>query len=267
VEKVKSLAEELRKRSMGGDGVEDAGDTQRKLELDFSRNQDFAGNEKSLSTDADFSRGSGFIGGKLVGEGEEGSSEENPIVTRPEGLGTSANQERTMEAIRREQESSGGDWSASPMDTEQEEARGRDVVRPSQTTGEQRFGRDVGASGLDQEDREERGMGPGKGANEEQKAWAAVLRRLGGGSPGSEENLQLLERFSRMQFPAEKETVLSRLEPGAEFRIREGVAVDLRQALDHSRSKVFRNPNELVDCVKDELRRQEAAGVKLLKPA
>lgn len=76
MENVKDLQKEARKRSLAGDAVEDAGDRHHKIELEFTRNNDFAGNEAALPTDADYTRGSGFIGGKLVGEGasgEEGS--------------------------------------------------------------------------------------------------------------------------------------------------------------------------------------------------
>lgn len=265
-EKVKGLEAESHRRSLAGEPVEDAGDTHRKVELNFVRNNDIGGNEMALPTGADdYSRGSGFIGGKLVGEGPSG--ERNPSAEAP-GFPSSADQERNIEAIRREETESQGDWSAHPMDVDSEVSQGRDVSRPRQATGTQQFGRDVGSSGLDEEDRDGHGMGPGKTQSPpNHKIWSAILRRLGGSSPGSEENLELARLFQRVQFPTDKEGVSSRLEPGAEFRLKEGIVVDLRQALDHSRAKTFRNLNDLVDVVKDELRRQEADGLKVMKMA
>ena len=108
-ENVKDLEEEARKRSRSGDAVEDAGDRHHKIELEFTRNNDFAGNEAALPTDADFSRGSGFIGGKLVGEGASGE-DYTPVPTsriiRPRDSSRSADQERNLEAIRREESES-----------------------------------------------------------------------------------------------------------------------------------------------------------------
>jgi hypothetical protein len=100
---------------------------------------------------------------------------------------------------------------------------------------------------------------------QEHKVWSSILRRLGGSSPGSEENLQLADLFSRVQFPADRDGVLNRLAPEAEIRLREGIVVDLRQAVERSRAGIFRSLGDLVDCVKDELRRQEADGKKLLR--
>lgn len=265
IEKVKGLEEESRKRSLAGDPVEDAGDRHHKTELYFVRNQDFAGNEISLSTDADYSRGSGFIGGKLVGEGPSG--EPNPVGTRPEGFDPSINQDRDREAALEGATPPPADWTARPTEPGSEADQGRGIPRPQQATGEQGYGRDMGASGLSQEDRETHTISPGAAAAQtpEHKTWAAILRRLGGGSPGSEENLQLAELFSKVQFPADREEVFRRIAPNAEFRIREGIVVDLHQAVEHSRTRNFRNLGDLVDCVKDELRRQEAEGKKLLK--
>lgn len=266
VERIKDLEAEAHRRAEAGDAVDDAGDRHHKLELNFALNQDFAGDEASLPTDADYSRGSGYIGGKL--EGEEHSGESNPVGIRPMGFDSSLEQERNREAILREEEESVGDWSAHPPDPESAISQGRDIRHPDQVTGIQAFGRDVGATGLDQEDREEQGTGPARTPpSPEHKLWASVLRRLGGSSPGSEENLQLSDRFSRVQFPADRNGVINRIEPGAEFRIREGISVDLKEAVEHSRLKLFRNLGDLVDCVKDELRRQEAAGIRLMKTA
>lgn len=99
------------------------------------------------------------------------------------------------------------------------------------------------------------------------KVWAAILKRLGGSSPGSEENLQLAEAFSRVRFPADQEGVLAKVAPGAELRLREGIVVDLHLAIEHSRPRSYRSIGDLVDCVKDELRRMEADGLKVLKMA
>ena len=179
------------------------------------------------------------------------------------GFDPSSEQERNREAIQREEDESAGDWSAHPVDHESEIDQGRDVYHPQQATATQAFGRDMGSSGLDQEDRDGHGISPAKAApSPEHRLWASVLRRLGGSSPGSEENLQLSDKFSRVQFPADRDGVIRRLEPGAEFRIREGISVDLKEAVEHSRLKSFRNLGDLVDCVKDELRRQEAAGIR-----
>lgn len=187
----------------------------------------------------------------LAGEPVEDAGDEQPL--------------RNIEAIRREESESQGDWSAHPMDIDSEVSQGREVSRPRQATGSQPFGRDEGAAGLEEEDRE--GLGAGKPQPPNHKIWAAILRRLGGSSPGSEENLELARLFQRVQFPSDKDGVLSRMEPGAEFRLKEGIVVDLHQAVEHSRTKTFRNLNDLVDAVKDELRRQEADGLKVMKMA
>lgn len=263
VEKVTDLDEEIRKRNLAGNPVEEAGDLQHKVDLDFARNQDFGGDEGDLGPQPDFTRGSGFIGGKLVGEGPSGEERR----TDEGGFPPSRNQERNVEAIRREVEG-GGDWSAHPPGSEDFLVQGRDYPRPAQATGTQAFGRDVGASGLTQEDRA--GESFSEGASQvppNHKVWAGILKRLGGSSPGSEENLQLAELFSKVQFPADREGVVTRLVEGAEFRLKEGIVVDLHQALEHSRTRVFRNIGDLVDCVKDELRRMEADGLKVLKMA
>jgi hypothetical protein len=67
-----------------------------------------------------------------------------------------------------------------------------------------------------------------------------------------------------VQFPTHRDEVLKRLDPVAEFRFRMGpsssspdITVDLRHAVASSRSDSFRNMNDLIDCVKDELRRAE----------
>lgn len=267
-ERVKGLEEEAHKRSLTQDPVEDAGDRHHKTELRFVRNNDFAGNEAELPTDADYSRGSGFIGGKLVGEGPSGEKHD-PAETWEEGEGfqSSVDQERNLGAIQ-DEEAGQPDWSAHPIDPETEETQGRDFHRPEQTTAMQAFGRDMGSSGLDQEIRDGHAVGQSQPPiSPEQKLWATVLRRLGGGSPGSDENLQLAEIFSKVQFPADPESVLHKLKPGAELRLKEGIEVDLKDAIEHSRTKLYRNLGELVDAVKDELRRIEKAGLVHLKTA
>lgn len=92
----------------------------------------------------------------------------------------------------------------------------------------------------------------------EHAGWTAVLGKLGGSSPGSEENLRLGEIFRRVKFPADRGQVLEKLDPGAEFLVRPGVALDMREAVELSRVSEFRNLNDLIDCVKDALRRADA---------
>lgn len=86
--------------------------------------------------------------------------------------------------------------------------------------------------------------------------WTAVLGKLGGSSPGSEYNLQLAEKFANVNFPAGKDEVLRALPPDAEFRV-SVAAVDLREAVMESKAREFRGLYDLIDCVKDELRRAE----------
>lgn len=86
--------------------------------------------------------------------------------------------------------------------------------------------------------------------------WTAVLRKLGGGSPGSEENLQVADLFAKVRFPATREEVLERLAPGAEFRAGK-VAVDLREAVSESKTGTYRTLYDVIDCVKDAMLRAE----------
>jgi hypothetical protein len=86
--------------------------------------------------------------------------------------------------------------------------------------------------------------------------WTAVLGHLGGSSPGSEENQQLFEKFASVHFPVSRDDVLRSLPASAEFRAR-GIAVDLREAIADSRTQVFRSLSDLIDAVKDEIRRSE----------
>src|SRR4051812_46054309 len=105
VEKIKGLEEEAIRRGESGDAVDKAGKEGKTRDLRFIRNDDFGGNEGSLETHADFSRGSGFLGGKLIGEGP---STESPQRDPQEklalgGYDLSAEQIRNIETIRREQ--------------------------------------------------------------------------------------------------------------------------------------------------------------------
>ena len=86
--------------------------------------------------------------------------------------------------------------------------------------------------------------------------WTAVLGKLGGSSPGSEENLQLAEKFRFVKFPSTRDDVLQKLPSGAEFKVR-AVAVDLREAVNECHTPIFRTLNDLIDCVKDTIRRAE----------
>jgi len=85
--------------------------------------------------------------------------------------------------------------------------------------------------------------------------WTAVLGRLGGTSPGSEENQQLAETFAAVRFPASREDVLRCLPPTAEFKAARTVSVDLREAITDSQAQAFRNLYDLIEAVKDEVRR------------
>jgi hypothetical protein len=152
-------------------------------------------------------------------------------------------EDRGKDASSPDDSGHGEDWSASPA------AEGR---------------RDLG-DGLSAREDTPISAGPPAGQSREHKVWASILRRLGGGSPGSEENLQLADLFSRVQFPSDREGVVARLAPDAEFRLKEGIVVELKQAVEKSRTKTFWTLGDLVDCVKDELRRQEAEGRKLLR--
>ena len=256
--------ESIRRRANTGDIVDDAGDEHRVAEINFDRNQDFGGNAGALSTDADFTRGSGYVGSELVGE-------ENPTArgipgTRPDnvanlGFETSAQQDRNIEAIQRDQESRSQGRKAEPSTPKTGFSgdpwmQGRDLGRREQVTVTQRFGRDIGASGLSHEDAYDAPQRPGS-MGRDHKDWTAVLGKLGGSSPGSEENLRLAEVFGKVQFPALPGDVLARLEGGKEFRIGKDIILDLRHAVANCRKDVFRNVNEVIDCVKDELRRME----------
>ncbi len=86
--------------------------------------------------------------------------------------------------------------------------------------------------------------------------WKAVLAKLGGGSPGSDENVQLAGLLSAVAFPATRDEALAGLAPGSEFRVR-SVSVDLREAVSESPYTAFASMYAIIDCVKDALRRAE----------
>lgn len=276
VGKIKNLGDvSIRRLADTGDIVE-AVEGEPAAELSFDRNEDFSGNEAKLPTYPDFSRGSGFIGGKLIGESS--TSEENTgEPSSNQGFDPSIDQVKNIRAALREgahpgspsrrskPEADSVSWKPAGSRSEMGmggdlRAQGRDIGIHQQVTGSQRFGRDVGASGL-----------PVLGAefgtadvehhdatSKEHAEWSRVLSRLGGSSPGSAENLQLAEKFAKVQFPAGPDDVLRKLDPGAEFRIKEGIAIDLSQAVIESHLILFRNMNDLIDCVKDALRRAES---------
>jgi hypothetical protein len=269
----------IRRRANTGDIVDYAGDRHFKMELDFSHNHDFGGDQGTFLKDemrgADEARGSGFLGGKLHG-GYESSGETEPEEGFSSlGFPYSDSQVRNIEAIQKQEQEVAWEAVTDPVIEglhrgypSQEESLLYDSESRLQVTGTQAFGRDIGASGLSQADRESQIEAGGSFQNgpdsqarfsEESilKAKAAVLRRLGGSSPGSFENIQLLEKFGKVMFPAYKSEVLHCLSPGAELRTRGELSISLRDAVVHSRSQVFRNLNDLVDCVKDELRRVE----------
>jgi hypothetical protein len=260
VEKVKDIKKEsIRRRAELGDFSEGS----READLGFKRNWDIAGDEASQSTDADFSRGSGRLGEDPGAETTHRETKrKDPATVREEqeraAVGGYAAGETGIS------ETASGPSAASPTsDLEADiEEQGRDLGKGPQVTGIQRFGRDVGSQGLSQIDAEGEGGrregSMGRQYQGEHRDWSAVLRKLGGSSPGSQENLALADRFHSVQFPAHREDVLKRLEPAAaEFRFAPDIAVDLRHAVSSSRNEVFRTMNDLIDCVKDELRRAE----------
>jgi hypothetical protein len=232
----------------------------------FNRNDDYMGNEARISADADFSRGSGWLGGKLWGEDALGhSSGENTPRDEadPQGFQSSSDQSRNQAAIGSmgNPPDAGG---ASPEVKSKEgssgdnRTQGRDLGNHDQATALQAFGRDIGSSGLpglgEQEDEES--IIRRRAAARQHSGWNAVLGKLGGSSPGSAENLQLAEKFNMVKFPSSREEVLQKLPPGSEFRIKD-VVIDLREAVAECRIPVFRNTFDLIDCVKDAIRRAE----------
>ena len=282
--------ESIRRRANTGDAVDEAGDKQHKAELDFSRNQDFTGDEGRLPSEPDYSRGSGYLGTDLVGEEEpdrplpgtntgvgdrhgfyEGVPGIRPQDLANRGFDLSESQQKNKDAALRDaaarealreaaalENPESNDPSRRPSQDMGGDARsqGREGGARVQATGSQRFGRDMGAQGLSQENAEGEAIRP-EPMTREHRDWVAVLGRLGGSSPGSEENLLLAEKFHMVQFPCSREEVLRRLGPKAEFPVRQGITVDLRHAVESCRLESFRNLNDLIDCVKDELRRME----------
>ncbi|MDB5106906.1 MAG: hypothetical protein JWP91_4595 [Fibrobacteres bacterium] len=271
VEKVKDLKEEsVRRLANTGDPIDEAADddqTSRTRALNFNTNEDFQGNEARLPTHADFSRGSGWLGGKLWGEEAlDLSSTENtpPEGAAPKGFDPSEKQRRTLDTIAKENEEGGDpDGGLSPAEKSREgitgdlRDQGRDLGPRQQATASQAFGRDVGASGLHGlEDSDEARAIIKRSAQRQNSDWAAVLGKLGGGSPGSEENLQVAEKFKAVVFPATQEDVLAKLAPGTAFRVKT-VSIDLHEAVTHCRAQSFRNIYDVIDCVKEEIRRAE----------
>jgi hypothetical protein len=265
-EKVKNLDEtSIRRRAHTGDAVEDAGDDSQKgllRPLSFSRNEDFQGNEGKLRTEPDFSRGSGWEGGKLWGEEALGlSSNENTPLDQaaPKGFDASESQLRNREAISRESELNKGQPGAAIQGDLRDQ--GRDLGRREQATASQAFGRDVGASGLseagyDDVEQSIRRRAAQASGSAHGSDWTAVLRKLGGSSPGSEENLLLSEKFSGVKFPSSHEEILQKLPADAVFKAGM-VSIDLREAVAASRLSRFRSMNDLIDCVKDAIREAE----------
>jgi hypothetical protein len=262
-EKVKNLDEtSIRRRAHTGDAVEDAGDDSQKgllRPLSFSRNEDFQGNEGKLRTEADFSRGSGWEGGKLWGEEALGlSSNENTPLDQaaPKGFDPSESQRRNREAISRESGGSqGGEGAAIQGDLRDQ---GRDLGRRERITGSQAFGRDVGSSGHSEAayDDVEETIRRRAAQAAHKSDWTAVLGKLGGSSPGSEENLLLSEMFRGVKFPSSREEILQKLPADAVFKVRM-LSLDLREAVAASRLGQFRSMNDLIDCVKDAIREAE----------
>ncbi len=260
----------IRRRANTGDIVEEAGDDSQKplvRPLSFTRNDDYQGNEAKLPTDADFSRGSGWEGGKLWGEEALGiSSGEStpPEEAAPKGFDLSEEQKRNRDAIAREtMESHRADTTLSTEEKAKEgmvgdlRDQGRDLGRRQQATASQAFGRDIGSSalrGIEEGDEEEAILR--RASQRHNSDWTAVLGKLGGASPGSEENLLLAEKFKTAKFPSTREEILEKLVSGAQFKVR-AVSIGLRDAVSHSRTSVFRSMYDLIDCVKDEIRRVE----------
>jgi hypothetical protein len=257
--------ESIRRTANTGDIVDDAGDAASgagpNAELSFDRSSDYMGSEASVAETEEFARGSGSLAGKLWGEDAIGAESGEP--RGPEGAGageTTAVQgfdpSAKQEANRRSAEPGSALTGEGEPDQGDRIYQGRDLGDRPQVTATQAFGRDIGASGLPGE----RAIA-GEGADRPRRAnrpsdWTAVLGRLGGSSPGSEENLQLAEKFAAVRFPATREEVLRCLPAVAEFRVRT-VSVDLREAIAESRAQSFRNMYDLIDAVKDEIRRAE----------
>lgn len=149
-----------------------------------------------------------------------------------------------------------------PADRGDRVGQGRDLGARPQATASQAFGRDIGSSGLPGNGipavtgrNRESASGPARGSARPSD-WSAVLGRLGGSSPGSEENLKLAEIFAGVRFPASREDVLRCLPAVSEFRVR-SASVDVRESIQESSAGQFQNTYELIEAVKDEFRRAE----------
>jgi hypothetical protein len=264
-------AESIRRTANTGDIVEDAGDGPSGQDadpgLDFDRGTDYMGSEAAVAETEDFGRGSGALSGKL--HGEEAIGARSGEARGPDGAaggGTSSSQgfdsSLQQEANRRSAEPGSALSDAGGPDRGDRIGQGRDLGERTQATASQAFGRDIGSSGLSGDPdpavtgaNREGPSGPARGASRPSD-WTAVLGRLGGSSPGSEENLKLAERFAAVRFPATREDVLRSLPAVAEFRVR-SASVDLREAIQESSAPMFQNTYELIEAVKDEFRRSE----------
>jgi hypothetical protein len=260
----------IRRTTNTGDSVDDAGDAASGAgpasELRFERTNDYMGNEASVAETEDFGRGSGVMSGKLWGEEAIGARSGEAAGPAAEGGGTTAAQgfdsSLQQDANRRTAEPGSALSEAGAPDRGDRIGQGRDRGERTQATATQAFGRDIGSSGL----AGDRAL-VATGANRDESAdrsrgaagpsdWTAMLGRLGGSSPGSEENLRLAERFAAVRFPATREDVLRSLPPEAEFRVK-SASVDLRAAIHESKAQLFQNTYELIEAVKDEFRRSE----------
>jgi hypothetical protein len=261
----------VRRTANTGDIVEDAGDGSSGEGADpglaFDRGSDYMGNEGAVAETEEFGRGSGALSGKL--RGEEAIGARSGEAAGPDGAaggGTTSAQgfdsSLQQEANRRMAETGSALSDAGRADRGDRVGQGRDLGERSQATASQAFGRDIGSSGLPGnrtfavtgENRD--GDAGGTRAAARPSDWSAVLGRLGGSSPGSEENLKLAEIFAGVRFPAAREDVLRCLPAVAEFRVR-SASVDVREAIQESSARVFQNTYELIEAVKDEFRRSE----------
>lgn len=264
--------ESIRRMANTGDIVEDAGDAASGAgpnpELTFDRSSDYMGSEASVAETEEFTRGSGFQAGKLWGEDAIGARSGEPAgPATPEGSGSGEatsgqgfDPSAKQEANRRSAAPGTASADSAARGTDDRDSQGRDLGERTQVTATQAFGRDIGISGLPGESSD----AAANAAEEDNRParsnhssdWTAVLGRLGGSSPGSEENLQLAEKFASVRFPATREDVLHGLPAASEFHVR-SVSVDLREAIAESSSPSFRNMYDLIDAVKDGIRRAE----------
>lgn len=257
--------ESIRRMANTGDIVDDAGDAASGAgpnpELAFDRSTDYMGSEASVAETEEFTRGSGSMAGKLWGEDAIGVRSGEPAG--PEGTGpgeTTAVQgfdpSAKQEANRRSAEPGTASADSAAPGSDDRNSLGRDLGERTQVTATQAFGRDIGISGLPGESSDAAEAGNRPARSNHSSDWTAVLGRLGGSSPGSEENLRLAEKFASVRFPATREDVLHCLPAASEFHVR-SVSVDLREAITESSSPSFRNLYDLIDAVKDGIRRAE----------